>query len=160
MNVATPALSAGAFQPISIDYHEMMAKSLTIQRAVTAGGHYLTHLGVAKDFWSLSRQFADLLSHLNQVRNAPEAELELLVAKLQGLHKSLGELVVLSESKGLLNRSLTAPSIRSVIAKNEEFLDLIDAFEASLTPSTKEDFEAALREYAAGETVSLESLRR
>ena len=150
--------TANAFQPVSIDYHEMMAKSITIQRAVAAGGRYLNYLGIAKDFWSLSGKYTDLLAHANQLRTAPETELAELLGKFRELHKGLEELVALSKSKGLLNRSLTSSSVRSVMAKNEQLLDLIDAWEVSLDPSTKEDFEAALREYRSGETASRESL--
>lgn len=158
MSAAALELSGNAFQPVSIDYHAMMAKSLTIKRAVKAGGHYLKHLAVAKDFWALSWQFSDLLKHLDQLTSAPEQELAVLLTKLKELHQGIGEVVLMSKSKGLLNRSLTAPAIRAVMAKNEEFLDLIDAFEVSLNPSTRTDFEEALRELRAGETVSLESL--
>ena len=159
MSAAAMELSGNAFQPVSIDYHEMMAKSITIQRAVVAGVRHLNFLSVAKDFWSLSGKFANLLAHANEVHQAPEAELSELLEKFKELHSGIDELVDLSRSRGLLNRSLTASSVRSIMSKNDQLLDLMDAWEVSLRAATKESFERAMREFEAGETVSLESLK-
>ena len=143
------------FQPFSIEYHEMMAKALTIRRAVSAGAN---HLGIAKDFWSLSRKYASLLADLNKFTRAPHQDLAEILVKMRGLHDGLGDLLILSKTAGLLNRSLTAPSIRSVIMKNEELQDFIVCYELSLDPLTKEKLDGAMREFHSGQTVSLESL--
>ena len=155
MSVTAIELNGTAFQPVSIEYHEMMAKTISIGRAVSAGANYL---GIAKDFWSLSRRFAALLEHASQLKIAPEADLSRLLENFQELYAELNALVMVSKAKGLLNRSLTASSVRSLMTKNEELLDLIDSFQVSLNASTKTDFEEALTELRAGKTVSLESL--
>ena len=66
--------------------------------------------------------------------------------------------MVLSNKAKLLNRSLTAPSIRSVMEKNEELQDFIVCYELSIDPGTKNKLDSAMREFHSGETVSLESL--
>lgn len=158
MSASTLEFNEGMISPVSIDYHEMMAKSLAIRQAVVAGNQFFSYLAVARDFWSLSKKFSALLGHLDQLKIAPEEELAKMLVKLQELHNGIGELVLLAKSKGLLNRSLTAPAIRAVNQKNEDFLDLIDAFEVSLNASTRSNFENAFKELQAGETVSLKSL--
>lgn len=155
MSAAALGLSEGAFQPVSIDYHEMMAKTIAVGRAVSAGANYLA---IAKDFWSLSRRFAGLLSDANRMTHASDEDLASLLPKFRELHEGIEEIVALSAKKNLLNRSLTASSIRRVMAQNEELLDIIDVYEVSLMASTKDDFEAAMREYRAGETVEFVTL--
>ena len=143
------------FQPVSIEYHEMMAKALTIRRSVISGANYL---GIAKDFWSLSRLYASLLADLNKLTAFPNDDLAKILVRMRELHEGLVDLLIVSKKKGLLNRSLTATSIRSVMAKNEELQDLIVCFELSIEPETKEKLDAAFRDFQSGETVSLESL--
>jgi hypothetical protein len=151
------ALGVGddAFRPVSIDYHEMMAKTIAVGRAVSAGANYLA---IARDFWSLSRRFTGLLADVNLMTHAPQEDLEALLPKFRELHEGINEIVALSTKKNLLNRSLTAPSIRKVMAQNEELLDIIDVYEVSLMSSTRADLEDAMREYRAGETVEFATL--
>jgi hypothetical protein len=155
--------TSSAFQPVSIDYHEMMAKTLSLGGAVTRGANFVW---LVKDLWSFSRSFSGLLSDIERVTDltsglakVPEVDLAAGLAKLQHLHEGIEEVVRLTRSRGLLNRSFTSSSIRKIMAQNEELLDFIDAIQVSLMPDTKADFEEALRELRGRETVSLESLR-
>jgi uncharacterized protein YoaH (UPF0181 family) len=155
MSAAAPCVGEDVFQPVSIDYHEMMAKTISVGRAVSAGANYLA---IAGGFWLLSRRFTGLLADVNLMTHAPQEDLAALLPKFRELHDGINEIVKLSAKKNLLNRSLTAPSIRKVMAQNEQWLDIIDVYEVSLMSSTRADLEAAMHEYRAGQTVEFETL--
>jgi hypothetical protein len=155
--MATMTIPLAGFDPwcVDIDYHRTMAATLTACRAVKNGAMWLT---VAKDFWTVSKDFRTLLSELDRVVEAPHSDLQAAVLKLRELYKSANKTMDIARRHGLHNRTLTGASLRALADCNLRLLDIIERFELSLNPATVEATRKALEEYERGETVSMDSL--
>jgi len=143
------------FDPFTTQYYQTMAATSTVGSAIRSGASYLS---IAKDFWDVSRKLKSLIKLLDTVETADPKTLTKIVSDLAQLHKNVASLLVMPGIKRLMNRTLTAGSIISVQKGQEDLFDRIEHLAMSLDPEMLASCEEALREFQAGETVSLESL--
>lgn len=153
--MATMTIPLAGFDPWCVDYHRTMAATLAACRAIKTGAMWIT---VAKDFWTVAKDFKALLLELDRVTEAPPSELQTAVSKLRELYRNVNRTIDIARRNGLHNRTLTSSSLRTVADCNTRLLDIIERFELSLNPATVEATRKALEEYERGETVSLNSL--
>jgi hypothetical protein len=138
-----------------VDYHKTMAAVLATCKVVR--NHAWT-LRIAKDFWSVCRDFKALLTQLDQSHNLSPADIYAILPKLQNLHSTSNRLIDTATKAGLQNRALTGASVATFVRNNNQLCDIIERFKLSLDPAVAAAVRDAIGEYERGETVSLDSL--
>jgi hypothetical protein len=145
----------GPFAPWCVDYHKTMAATFAVGNAVKRSASILE---LAKDFWSLNRNFRSLLNDLEMETHIPSEYVPELHARLSDLYKTVNRTLDLSRKRGFGNRTLVNGSINSLQLSNNRLEDFVDRLALSMDKTIAAEAMEALSEYKHGETVSLDSL--
>ncbi len=148
-------ISSMPFEPLSIDYHKMMAATAEAGIAVRKRASILQ---IAKDLWSLDRKFGSLLAELRQITTMDAVQLREIASNLRGLHSKVAKVMDSARQRGYTNRTLTAGSVRSILHRNLELADIVEGFEISLDHEVQAAITGSWAEYNEGETVALTSV--
>lgn len=147
------------FDEWGLGFHSTMA---AVERAGLAIQRQATIFSIAVRFWDLSQNYKSLLRLLHGIPRVIPGEyherFQTSLNNMREVHRSCSALIAKAARKGWTNRSLVNASIQSVQRQNEELLDFIEVFEASLDSSTGDAIASALSEHQRGESVEYRSV--
>lgn len=122
------------------------------------------HYSLPIRLWRAERCLRDFVNNINTRKpkfgQFPNSTVEESIEKLYSLHRSVEDLWLTSQSKGLTNRTLYAGSLLAMRKHSDEILDTAENLRLLLDPRTQESFDRAREEHLRGATVSFESLVR
>ena len=145
------------------------SESLVTRVSKEVSGHAI-YASLALDVWRLDRALRGFIVSIHESIDKPSladinvpvtTERALAVAsKLRSLHSNVEQTYSKAKRAGLTNRTLTGAAFNSVMQRSEEFLDLAELIEISLSGVAEQVFKETMEEHGRGESYGLEQIGR
>jgi hypothetical protein len=156
----TPALCNGQLtvDQWQILYHEAMAALLRAREAVK---RHVGIFGIATGLWRSARDLNVLNQSLKALSEIPDGILseETILAQIAQVRKilnSIDDLLGTARRHGLMNRTLTGGSLRSIAGHSGYLKEYLDTLEMSIDPEVLKAIEEGKQQIAQGEYEILE----